>query len=98
MVSALPGGITVTRPIADQRRTRGTTGVVGTAAYHCLARTGETLRLVVVFGFGGRGDVEPQFTELEAEGLTGDPQHAGRLPPAPLRVPQDQRQQVAVQL
>lgn len=49
----------------------------------------QSLWLVIVLGFRGTGGLQAQLADFQAKGLPGNPQQAGRVPLAPLRVPQD---------
>src|SRR5436190_7668815 len=56
------------------------------------------LILTVVFNFQGVRNVQPQVAEFLAQGLSGDPQQAGRLVLTPARVLKNKRQQESVHL
>src|SRR5438132_4681726 len=55
-------------------------------------------RQVVLIGLDGVRDLQSQAPELQAQGLPGDPQQAGRLLQLRLRVLQDHGQQEPVEL
>jgi hypothetical protein len=56
------------------------------------------LSRVFFFDLGRAPDVEPQFTEFQTQGLTGDSQQARRLLDIPLRMLEDEAQQEPVDL
>jgi hypothetical protein len=60
--------------------------------------TQAVLWLVVYVGIRGVSDVQPQLAESEAQGLAGDPQHAGGLVLTAMRMLQNADEQDPVQL
>jgi hypothetical protein len=60
--------------------------------------TQAVLWLVVYVGIRGVRDVQPQLAKSEAQGLAGDPQHAGGLVLTAVRVLQNAGEQDSVQL
>jgi len=68
------------------------------SSYRERANRTPVLRLVVIVAIRGARDVQPQFAEFLAQGLRGDPEHAGGLALTAVRILEHAGQQDPVQL